>query len=281
MSNGISSHFYIGVVEDRNDPKKLGRLRVRIVSLHSSNKEELPTKDLPWAYPIQSITSSAMNGIGESPTGIVEGTHVIVFFADGEEKQQPMVFGTLGGIPEEKNKSKKLGFQDPELRYPKDSFLNEPDTNRLSRNEKIEETVVKNKKDTTRKGNSLPSGTWDEPETPYNSEYPYNHVKETESGHIKEYDDTPGKERIHEYHKSGTFYEVHPDGSKVTRIEGNGYSIVAGNDHVLVEGNINITVKGNANVKVLGKVDFSSDSDITIESKETLTLLGKKIDLNP
>ena len=27
---------------------------------------------------------------------------------------------------------------------------------------------------------------------------------ETESGHVKEYDDTPGYERIHERHKSGT-----------------------------------------------------------------------------
>ena len=35
--------------------------------------------------------------------------------------------------------------------------------------------------------------------------YPKNHVYETESGHIKEFDDTEGAERIHEYHKSGTF----------------------------------------------------------------------------
>ena len=30
---------------------------------------------------------------------------------------------------------------------------------------------------------------------------------ETESGHVKEYDDTPSAERITERHKSGTHYE--------------------------------------------------------------------------
>ena len=38
----------------------------------------------------------------------------------------------------------------------------------------------------------------DEPETPYAAEYPHNHVYESEAGHIREMDDTPAKERIHE-----------------------------------------------------------------------------------
>ena len=59
-------------------------------------------------------------------------------------------------------------------------------------------------------------------------EYPYNHVKETESGHIVEFDDTPFAERIYEKHKSGTFYEIDADGNKVTRIVGDKYEIVAG-----------------------------------------------------
>ena len=46
-------------------------------------------------------------------------------------------------------------------------------------------------------------------------EYPYNHVRETESGHIQEFDDTPFAERIYEKHKSGTFYEIDADGNKV------------------------------------------------------------------
>ena len=45
-------------------------------------------------------------------------------------------------------------------------------------------------------------------EQPNKSTYPLNHTYTTESGHVMEYDDTPGGERIHQYHKRGTFYEI-------------------------------------------------------------------------
>ena len=48
---------------------------------------------------------------------------------------------------------------------------------------------------------------------PMISSYPNNHVYESESGHVQEFDDTPGAERIHTYHRAGTFEEIHPDGS--------------------------------------------------------------------
>ena len=51
-------------------------------------------------------------------------------------------------------------------------------------------------------------GKWDEPETTYAAEYPRNHVYESEGGHLREMDDTPGAERIHERHASGSGYSV-------------------------------------------------------------------------
>jgi len=93
--------FYTGVVENRDDPLKIGRCQVRIVGLHTENKSILPTKDLPWAHPIAPITSASMNGIGWTPVGPVHGTWVAIVFSD-EDQQQPLMLGTLPGIPQSK-----------------------------------------------------------------------------------------------------------------------------------------------------------------------------------
>jgi hypothetical protein len=94
----LNTKFFIGCVEDRKDPLYLGRCRVRIVSIHTDNKIELPTKDLPWAYPIAPIHSAGMNGIGSAPVGPVEGTWVLCFFND-DAYQQPFMIGSMGGVP--------------------------------------------------------------------------------------------------------------------------------------------------------------------------------------
>ena len=76
--------WFQGVVEDRMDPLQLGRVRVRILGLHTEQKDNIPTADLPWAYPMQPITSAAMSGVGTTPLGPVPGTWVVGFFRDGE-----------------------------------------------------------------------------------------------------------------------------------------------------------------------------------------------------
>lgn len=93
--------LHVGCVENRMDPMKLGRCQVRIVGLHTEDKTILPTEDLPWAYPLGSITSASISGIGRSPTGVVQGSWVVVDFLD-EDNQQPIMLGTIGGIPQTK-----------------------------------------------------------------------------------------------------------------------------------------------------------------------------------
>ena len=80
---------FVGVVEDRNDPQELGRVKVRVYSIHTENKDDLPCEDLPWAMVVQPITSAAISGVGRSPTGIVEGTWVYGVFLDEGEYQNP------------------------------------------------------------------------------------------------------------------------------------------------------------------------------------------------
>lgn len=90
--------WFIGTVENRDDPLTLGRCQIRISGLHPDDKTLVPTTDLPWAMPMLPITNShASSGIGMSPVGPVVGTLVFGLFLDGMDRQQPMMMGTLGG----------------------------------------------------------------------------------------------------------------------------------------------------------------------------------------
>ena len=87
--------WFNGVVEDRNDPQYLGRVRVRCVGIHTQDKAVLPTADLPWSQVILPTTSAAISGLGQSPSFLVEGTWVFGYFRDGDDCQEPMVIGSL------------------------------------------------------------------------------------------------------------------------------------------------------------------------------------------
>ncbi len=555
--------LFFGVVEDRNDPLFLGRCRCRIVGLHTDNKVDLPTDDLPWAYPMTPITSAAMNGIGQAPVGPVEGTWVVVSFLD-EENQNPIMIGTVGGIPQSKetksmaadvgtdtvpsntvrtgsggivvdgsgnpvtsgvpttigtgpvnatnttpsglkttkpypkvkdvgkaqdginallsacdtvgittanakaavlaicggecgwvpttenlNYSKErlavvwpgkfknnpalqeqcahnpetlgntvycnkigngkyetgdgykyrgrgmiqltgkdnykyfakrtgldilnnpdllntdinasalvaatfiydkvsvaqkdlayftaaktrvnpgaspeldakkdlyygwfygadtivpsskdgnkvdedanpsykptveqpnpspgilkqqsmpsVGFTDPNGKYPLQGYLKEPDTNRLARSI-VTATSVEYKDATRLIGAPTTDGdTWDQPPVPYSSVYPFNHVFESESGHVQEFDDTPDYERINIMHRKGTFLEIDPNGTQVNRIVGDNYSITDRNGFVYAQGDLSITVIGNI------KIFCESDANIEVYGDTTAVLHG-------
>ena len=249
--------WFVGVVEDRQDPKKLGRVRVRCLGYHTENVNDLPSSDLPWAHPMTPITSASVSGVGQTPLGVVEGTWVVGFFQDGEDAQQPIIMGTLPGVPAAlSTKDADKGFQDIlNGNYPK--YENEPDTSRLAVNDEnnphptltlrkadrdlvvgtaqidgVTKGVAKTKSDL----DTELSGKWSEPVTDYKAEYPHNHVMETEGGHVREYDDTVGAKRIHERHASGTAYEILNDGTKISRVVSDNYQITAENDFVHIKG---------------------------------------------
>ncbi|SVC94867.1 uncharacterized protein METZ01_LOCUS347721, partial [marine metagenome] len=90
--------------------------------------------------------------------------------------------------------------------------------------------------------------------TSYSSCYPYNHVRQSESGHVEEWDDTPSAERLHRYHKSGTFEEIQADGTRIVKVVGDNYEIVAGEKDVLISGDCNITVEGNCRLLTMGSM---------------------------
>ena len=546
---------YEGIVENRNDPLKLGRCQVRVIGLHTHDKTQLKTDDLPWAYPMQSITSAAMSGIGQAPVGVVEGTVVLIVFMDDPDNQQPIIIGSLGGIPQAKavelygreddsailkdpsgnpveapvnneqstsvdsntpaptvvttdiptvpppnyrgdtaaavagikallsacdkvglttreqkcavlacaggecgwipqeegysysadglmstfkatfagkpdlaaqyarapksgmsretffnlvyapeNNGRQLGntqagdggkyygrgfiqltgranytkygskagvdlinnpslvntpldtaaliavtyikdrtssgvsasdnpgyfyavkrgigndtgngaatrlayyeyfygskipssyteeksvgaaatgtgttsdpspsstspgttgFQDPNGKYPLKSFINEPDTNRLARG--VSKGTVVNIKEANRARGipiAMDGGTYDEPSSAFSAKYPFNHVLETESGHIQEWDDTPGYERTHTYHRKGTFTEVDTNGSEIHHIVGDSYTIIDRNGCIFISGECNLTTEGKINILCQSDANIEVSRDLTMK----------------
>lgn len=63
----IYNNDYIGVVEDINDPKRIGRARVRVESLHGRKEDKnfIPTSDLPWLEPSSRGSSFTISSVGK------------------------------------------------------------------------------------------------------------------------------------------------------------------------------------------------------------------------
>ena len=294
--------WFVGVVEDRQDPKKLGRVRVRCLGYHSENISDLPTSSLPWAHPMNPVTSATVSGVGQTPLGAVEGTWVIGFFQDGAEAQQPIIMGTLPGVPSSlPTKGAGKGFQDRlNANYPK---YTETDVNRLAVNDADNphpSLTIRQADRTTSIGRadfnpidvgranapaarSLPGddGTnFNEPETTYKSQYPYNHVYESEAGHIVEIDDTPNSERIHERHSTGTGYEINEFGDKVQRVKRDNYEIISNDHFAHIKGTHNTTVDGGVRVFVNANAKTKSDYTIQVGGNASVNVQVDKGDIN-
>ena len=214
--------WFVATVEDVNDPQKLGRVKIRVINEHDD--PSITVEDLSWATLIQPPTSAAFNSIGTSPTGITVGSHVFGFFMDGHEKQLPLIWGTYAKMPDGTQASNDIPALAREI-------------NNLNK------TVV-----------------GPEPGSAYAAKYPYNTVTQTRAGHVIEIDDTPTAERLHVYHKSGSYVEINKDGNMVTKVVGKGFDITVQDQTVYVGGTCNIQIVGDANIQVGGKVTAKASS---------------------
>lgn len=346
--------FY-GIVEDRQDPLKIGRVRVRCHGIHTANKQKISTPDLPWAQVLLPTTSAGLSGFG-TQHGLVEGSTVFGFFRDGDACQLPVIIGSAAGIPQAGFKegvdktlvSRKVtdGFNDPRRLTPVD-YNRTPDgtnpkhstTRGFGLDAALDTAPTKPEKlDITYRGDgstytnptlteeSLPryplyieesdlskfargEGTYEHrsisgiletrnitavvdsiknadpnlavfPNSKATPVYPYNKVMESESGHMIELDDTPNFERIAVEHRTGTFHEIHPDGSQVSRIVNNNYTVVCKDNEVYVGGKVNVVVLGDATFDVGGDAKITVAKTTAIESTGNLSVVAPQISLD-
>ncbi len=88
--------WWIGIVEDINDPLTLGRCRVRCFGYHPAKSTNLgPTEDLPFALSIHPLNTPNLYGTPRV------GEWVFGFFLDALSAQEPAILGYLPAIPEE------------------------------------------------------------------------------------------------------------------------------------------------------------------------------------
>ena len=275
--------WFTGVVEDRHDPLLLNRVRVRAFGYHTENKNRLPTEELPWASVLMPTTSSGTSGVGDGTHGLVEGSWVMGFFRDGPDAQDPVVMGTIMGI-NTTGSEPTTGFNDPYGVFPR-----EAGTDAGNRALGLDEDRVD------------PIGAH-EPEDAYAPEYPYNKVRLTESGHLIEFDDTPGAERINIKHRTGSFIELRPDtsmrtrskerfdamtqwivtvsgdatvsvgGNMTTTVQGDAQMAVGGNSYVDTKGNVTSRVAGSNYAYVKGSSILQSTGNINVKSTGNLTV---------
>jgi len=281
--------WFVGVVEDRDDPKKAGRVKVRCVGHHTADTKRIPVDDLPWASVMMPVTAGGNSGIGFSPHFLIEGTWVVGFFRD-PAKQEQVIMGALPGVNSTDTSDYTVasssmeggfsapkdggGFKDPNSKYPSSLYLDIADTNLLAQ-ESADTHPSRAVKDAAQEW-STASGSASQPKTTQASaKYPTNHVFETESGHYVEFDDTEGNERIHLYHKMGTFIEIDKSGNVVIKTVGNVTNIVAGNMDTYVKGNYSVSAGGNIDVyagkDLTEKVDGNRKTTITGNDEVAIT----------
>lgn len=271
--------WWTGVVEDINDPKQVGRVKVRIYGYHSASTSDIPTSDLMWAMVGGPTTSSNLSGIGQTPHGLVNGVTVYGWFLDGEDAQAPLVLGTLPGQPAA-GPDPSQGFNDPAGQYP-NYQPGESDVNRLARGSSNVDMLTTKKSNrvtgvSTADGDQGSAPVWSQPTSTYAPKYPNNSVRMTTSGHIEEFDDTPGAERINRFHKSGTYQEINPDGTMITQIVTDNYTLIAGDDYINIDGKCFINVSGDARLQVGGDLyaDVEGDKNEVIGGDYNLKVGG-------
>lgn len=224
--------WFFGVVEDLNDPLQLGRVKVRVLNEHDNY---VRTEDMHWSHMMMPVTSPSLHGSGDTPR-LALGTNVVGFYIDTNEKQMTMIMGSMPIIPD--------------MDHSKHSISS------LARGKQVIEREI----------------TGPEPSSPYAAEYPYNRVISTPGGHVIELDDTPDNERIHLYHKSGSYIEIHPDGTVTQKAKSAKFDIV-NNDHThYVGGSYNVETPGGMMVKGSLGTDHGATGSFTSADNKTITV---------
>ena len=254
---GYNFIWFIGEVEDRNDPLKLGRVKVRCFGWHSTDKELQPTKNLPWASTIQPVTTPA-----NSASGLTKGVWVFGFFLDGDRAQKPMIMGHIPGYrfgsPGESELSRAARNEADYL----------PPGDVLRDGTILEEVIVDPNEEQPDDPKTGQVNKWSEPARPTDAVYPTATVNAHESG---TYTQIAGSGRYTIQTNNGSYIEIDAGGNGKWKVITDNYEIVGGSKYVNVAGTVNMTVKGNVVNNIEGSLVENITGSVTRNITGTLT----------
>jgi len=161
---------------------------------------------------------------------------------------------TIGAGAENSLGVYKTGFHDVTGKYPRANYFYGPSINSAARGVTRNELYVGG-------GNlDLDLGL----DNPPVSQYPFNQVNESRSGHVIEIDDTPSGERILIKHKTGAGVEMRADGTILVATKNNHVTIVQGESKLIVEGDADLQYNGNLNVDIAGDYNLKVGGNFNI-----------------
>lgn len=183
------------------------------------------------------------------------------FGGTGDRNTTEQGFNTAGVATGEYPASSKPGFGDPTGEFPRPPYYH---SNSLNHAAKSGTSSFQLSLQGSSAGCDISNATG-----PVAAQYPLNQVIETYSGHVIEYNDTPGSERILIKHRTGAGVEFRPDGSMAVSALGIGMTEVVNGDHkFLISGNGCIHYKGNLKLIVDGDFDLLVGGSYNVQAKD-------------
>ena len=285
MSGIANPLFFVGVVENNDDPRFESRVQVRALGIHGT-KKEVPTDLLPWAI----LAKGDYDANGAIGSGIPEiNNFVFGVMLDGRDAQQPMILGLIptqfatkwgepggpgelwGNVPPDP----RTGTITSRSTAPEN--FGQPQSDRLSRAENLEETyVLQQEMGRTIDVPSADGETWSEPPTAYNATPTLNKVIKVGDSSI-EIDSSPGSERIMIHHGEGSYIQIDSAGLTTEKTVDDKYEVIDGKQHVSAGRGSNVTIVGNAYVKVVGNKteEITGDLQTLVHGNHLLSVGGQ------
>ncbi len=213
------------VVEDNQDPLQLGRVKIRVLGIHSAKLKDVATEDLPWSDVLNPVTSAA--GIGTA-VDVVQG--VWGYCIPINDAYTGFLFiGTIAGSVETAvtidDDGDAIGFQDKDKTYTE--IANGKKTGQLAK-----ENLRYGTGEDYVEIDGSPAEFKEPKGTLKAAKYPSNNVYQDSLGNSIQVDGTEGNPRIEITHSTGSRITINTEGDIILESTGPQGVIIGGNLNV-------------------------------------------------